>query len=381
MRVCLVGPTYPYRGGISHYTSLRAAEFGFGHEVKIVNFSRLYPSFLFPGRTQYDTSDSPLRVETDRIIDCLDPFSWYRAGSAAAAFRPDLTVFQWWHPFFGPAYRTVCGALRRGSDSPRVFLCHNVLPHESSVFDRMLIRVAFGGADAFLVQSNEDGENLKALRPEPTMAVNPLPVYDFFDAGRFDRGAARVKLGLEGPVILFFGYIRAYKGLADLIEAMPQIVERLPLTLLVVGEFYEARDAYDRRIRKLEIGKHIRIVDEYVPNEDVEIYFKASDLCVLPYRSATQSAIVQTAYGFSKPVVVTAVGGLPDVVDDGRTGYVVPAGDTRALADAVVRFFEEGAAGRMADNIRGEADRFSWRRCVDTLLELGSRVGKRVNKV
>jgi glycosyltransferase involved in cell wall biosynthesis len=378
MRICLVGPAYPYRGGIAHYTSLLAREFDADHDVKIVNFSRLYPSFLFPGKTQYDTSDSPLRVDTDRIIDCLNPVSWIRAGRTAAAFRPDLTVAQWWHPFFGPAYRTMCRSLRSRCATPVIFLCHNVLPHESSVFDRVLIKTAFGGADAFLVQSNEDGANLRTLRPEPVMAVNPLPIYDFFDAGRFDRESAREKLGLEGPVILFFGYIRGYKGLADLIEAMPHIVDRVPVTLLVVGEFYDKREPYDRRIEELSLGRNIRIVDEYVPNEDVEIYFKASDLCVLPYRSATQSAIVQTAYGFDKPVVVTAVGGLPDVVTDGETGFVVPRGDTRGLADAVVRFFGEDAGGRMSANIRAGADRFSWRRCAEKLVELAQEAGKRV---
>jgi glycosyltransferase involved in cell wall biosynthesis len=378
MKICLVGPTYPYRGGIAHYTSLLAKQFGLSHDVKVINFSRLYPSFLFPGKTQYDTSDSPLQVDTDRIIDCLNPLSWYCAGKAAADFESDLTVFQWWHPFFGPAYRMVCSAFKRRRHSPIIFLCHNVLPHESSVFDRMLIKTAFDGADAFLVQSNEDGENLQKLRDRPVMAVNPLPIYDFFDAGRYNRQSAREKLGLDGPVILFFGYIRGYKGLADLIEALPLVNERKPVTLLVVGEFYDKREPYDRRIGELSLQNNIRIVDEYVPNEDVEIYFKASDLCVLPYRSATQSAIVQTAYGFDKPVVVTAVGGLPDVVTDGKTGYVVPAGDTRAIADAVVRFFEEDAAGRMAENIRAESDRFSWKRCVDTLLSLGDEAGKRI---
>lgn len=374
MKICLVGPTYPYRGGIAHYTSLLAKQFESGHDVKIINFSRLYPSFLFPGKTQYDTSDSPLRVETDRIIDCLNPLSWFGAGKAAADFESDLTVFQWWHPFFSPAYRVICSTFKHRRKSPLVFLCHNVIPHESSVFDRMLIKTAFGGADAFLVQSSADGENLKKLRDQPVMEKNPHPIYDFFDAGRYDRESAREKLGLDGPVILFFGYIREYKGLADLIEALPRVVERKPVTLLVVGEFYDKREPYDRRIEELSLENNIRIVDQYVPNEDVEIYFKASDLCVLPYRLATQSGIVQTAYGFGKPVVVTAVGGLPDVVTDGKTGYVVPPGDTGALADAVVRFFEEGAAGRMADNIRADLDRFSWKRCVDVLLSLGERV-------
>jgi glycosyltransferase involved in cell wall biosynthesis len=378
MRVCLVGPAYPYRGGIAHYTSLLAREFGREHDVHTINFSRLYPSFLFPGKTQYDASDSPLRVETERLIDCLNPLSWISAGRAAAAFDPDLVVLQWWHPFFGPAYRTICSSFKRGCGAPAVFLCHNVLPHESSAVDRVLINIGLSKADAFLVQSKEDGKNLERIEKDPVMAVNPLPIYDFFDEGRYDRRAAREALGVDGPVILFFGYIRGYKGLRDLVEAFPKVLQRVRATLLVVGEFYEKREPYDERIAALAIGDHVRIVDEYVPNEDVEIYFKASDLVVLPYRTATQSAIVQTAFGFEKPVVVTAVGGLPDVVLDGVTGYVVPKGDIDALADAVVRFFDENQADRMASNIRADLDRFSWRKCAGTLTDLAARAaGKR----
>jgi glycosyltransferase involved in cell wall biosynthesis len=375
MRVSLVGPAYPYRGGIAHSNSKLAREFAAEHEVQVVNFTRLYPSFLFPGKTQFDESDSPLSVDSERIIDCLNPLTWYRAGRSVSRFNPDLIVYQWWQPFFGPAFRVVAAA--SGSHAPSVFICHNVLPHEASVFDRILIYVGFGAADAFLVQSREDGENLRRLRKDPTVAVNPLPIFDFFDANRFDRESARRALGVDGPVILFFGYVRPYKGLRVLIDAFPQVIRRVPATLLIVGEFYEKREPYDDRISGLSVGDRIRIVDEYVPNEDVEKYFKAADLVVLPYLSATQSAIVQTSYSFGKPVVVTRVGGLPDVVEDGKTGYLVPKEDPEALAGAIVRFFEEDAGATMADNIRAGLERFSWSRCTRTLVSLGEQVGKK----
>ncbi|MGD8414623.1 MAG: glycosyltransferase, partial [Candidatus Latescibacterota bacterium] len=188
MKVTLVGPAYPYRGGISHFNSVLAREFAREHDVQTINFTRLYPSLLFPGKTQYDDSQSPLRVDSERIIDSVNPITWFRAGRAIARFAPDLTVFQWWQPFFGPAYRTVASAASR---KPVVFLCHNVLPHESSIFDRLLIRIGLGAADAFLVQSREDGENLVRILDNPVMAVNPHPVYDFFDSNRFNRESAR----------------------------------------------------------------------------------------------------------------------------------------------------------------------------------------------
>jgi len=370
MKVTLVGPAYPYRGGIAHFNSILAREFAGEHDVQIVNFTRLYPSFMFPGRTQYDDSNSPLRVDSERIIDCVNPLTWIRAGRAISRFSPDLIVFQWWQPVFGPAYRTVSAA---ASSKPVVFLCHNVLPHESSVLDRMLIKIGLGAADAFLVQSREDGDNLVRIHKDPVMALNPHPIYDFFDGKRFDRESARRDLGLDGHVILFFGYIRRYKGLAVLIDAFAKVLSRLPVTLLIVGEFYDKREPYDERIAQASIASHVRIVDQYVPNEDVEKYFKAADLVVLPYMSATQSGIVQTSYSFGKPVVVTDVGGLPDVVTDGETGFVVPRNDPGALADAIVRFFEEDAGAEMADNIRAGLERFSWRRCAQTLVSLAER--------
>jgi glycosyltransferase involved in cell wall biosynthesis len=373
MKVTLVGPAYPYRGGIAHFNTSLAREFAKEHDVQVVNFTRLYPSFLFPGRTQYDESDSALRVDSERFIDCLNPTTWFRAGRSVSAFDPDLVVFQWWQPFFGPAYRVVAAASR--TRNPLVFLCHNVVPHESSVFDRLLTEIGFASADAFLVQSREDGDNLRRLRKNPVMAVSPHPIYDFFDGGRFDRESARRELALDGPVILFFGYIRPYKGLGLLLDGFARAVERVPATLLIVGEFYEKRAPYDDRISRLSIGERIRIIDQYVPNEEVEKYFKAADLVVLPYLSATQSGIVQTSYSFGKPVVVTRVGGLPDVVTDGKTGYVVAQNDPEALADAIVRFFDEDAGARMTDNIRAERDRFSWQRCVRTLASLGDQVG------
>lgn len=381
MRVCLVGPAYPYRGGIAHFTSMLAKEFEKEHEVLIVNFTRLYPSFLFPGKTQYDDSESPLRVESRRIIDSLNPYSFLQAGRTIVRYAPDFVVFQWWQPFFGPAFRVICSVIKRKLDSKIVFLCHNVLPHESSVFDRVLANIGLSRADAFLVQSNEDAQTLKRIKGSPVVGLNPHPVYDFFDENRFDRKTSRQKLGLDSPTLLFFGYVRGYKGLGVLLDAFALVRKRLDATLLVVGEFYDKKEPYDEKIAKLDLGKNVRIVDKYVPNEDVEMYFKASDLVVLPYLSATQSGIVQTAYSFEKPVVVTAVGGLPDVVEDGKTGYVVEPNDPVGLGDAILRFFDGKDGERMAGNIRAAADRFTWKHCTRVLAELGGMSGKGVENL
>jgi glycosyltransferase involved in cell wall biosynthesis len=375
MKVCLVGPAYPYRGGIAHFTSLLAREFAVSHDVLVINFKRLYPNILFPGKTQFDESGSPLEVASERIIDSLNPLSFYTAARTMAGRRPDLVVFQWWHPFFAFAYSTSAFLLKRFHETRRVFLCHNVLPHEASATDRLLIRIGFSQADAFLVQSEEDRANLERIKRRPRVEVHPHPIYDVFRRGEMSREQARQQLGIDGPMLLFFGYIRPYKGLPILLEAFARVLTRLPARLFIVGEFYEDKAPYLRLIERLSLNGRVTLVDRYVPNEEVELYFTACDLVVLPYLSATQSGIVQIAYGFDKPVVVTAVGGLPDVVDHGRTGMVVPPGDPKALAEAVVEFFEGDKAAEYSRGIQAVKGKFSWTRCVEKLVELGEAGG------
>lgn len=381
MNVCLVGPAHPYRGGIAHFTSLLAREFCKEHSVSVVNFKRLYPSFLFPGKTQFDDSASPLQVESARLIDTVNPFTFITTARFIARRKPDMVVFQWWHPFFAFAYACVAFLLRRMTESKIIFLCHNVLPHEASAFDRILIKIGFSFVDAFLVQSKEDQKNLHRLRKNAVSAFNPLPTYDVFNRGEITREQARETLGLEGRIILFFGLIRAYKGLKILLQAFAKSLQEIESTLLIVGEFYEDPRQYLSLMERLSIRDKVVLVDRYVPNEEVETYFRACDVVVLPYLSATQSAIVQIAYGFDKPVIVTQVGGLPDVVDEGVTGYLVPPGDPDSLAGAMVEFFTHGDADAFEKNIHAARDKFSWYRCVEKLLGLADPRGDRANSM
>jgi glycosyltransferase involved in cell wall biosynthesis len=370
MRICLLGPAYPYRGGISHFNQMLAAAMQAEHDVLIVSFSRLYPSLLFPGRTQYEERGARVRVDSRRLIDSINPLSWRRAARAVVDFRPDLVVVQWWHPFFAPAFRSIATRVRRGHRAPCVYLCHNVLPHESGRADRTVVRWGLARADACLVQSEEDRGKLRALLPRVPVAVHPHPMYTQFARGDMTREEARRRLQVGGRVLLFFGLVRAYKGLRTLLAAHARVAEALDATLLVVGEFYEDRKPYDALIASLGIAARTRVIDRYIPDDEVAVYFCAADLVVLPYKSATQSGITQAAFAFGRPVVVTAVGGLPDVVDDGVTGYVVPPENPAALADAIERFFATDAAARMERAIRAGADRFSWDGCARALIRL-----------
>lgn len=375
-RFCLIGPTYPYRGGISHYNTCLIKALAGAGEVRAINFKRLYPGFLFPGTTQLDESERPLTAASDRLIDSINPFSWIRAGVSAARGAPDLALVQWWHPFFAPSMFTVCAVLKLLRRVRVVFICHNVLPHERSIVDRCLAALAFSVADGFFVQSREDRDTLLRMRRKAPIVVHPHPIYDFFGTGSLSREEARERIGeAPGPLLLFFGYVRGYKGLSYLIEAMPAVRRRVPARLLVVGEFYDDPAPYTALVERLGLGDAVRFESRYVGNEEVEGFFAASDLVVLPYVSATQSGIVQIAVATSRPVVVTDVGGLPEAVAPEKTGFVVPPRDPAALAAAIVRFFEEGWSARMAPSFEAARERFAWSAMVEAIDGLARRMG------
>jgi len=375
--VAVLGPFHPYRGGIAHHTTLLARALAESHPVFGVNFTRLYPGFLFPGRTQYDDSTSPLQadgVRVVRLLDSIGPHTWWRAAAAVRESGARLLVLQWWHPFFAPAYASVARRLRRAGVRV-IALCHNVLPHEASRLDGALARLGLGAADGFILQSEPDRAGLERLLPGRPFVVTPHPAYTFFASGTTGRDAARQQLGLDGQVVLFFGLVRAYKGLDVLLRALALARQRRPLHLVVAGEFYQDRAPYEALLDELRIRDAVTLTDRYIPNEHVEAYFKACDVVVLPYRSATQSGIVQIALSFERPVIVTAVGGLPEAVRPGETGLVVAPEDPEAMAAALLHFFDADLAASMRPHLQHAAAAFSWDRMREAVHELAVRLG------
>ena len=368
MKVILVGPSYPYRGGISHYNTRLYNEFiKKGHGCSILNFKRMYPSIFFPGKTQFDESDHVFEAPSDRLLDSINPLSWQAAGSFIRSKNPDAVIFHWWHPFFGPSYNSILKKL--GNSTTRIFICHNVRPHEESLLDRLLSSPAFKNVDRFLVHSEEDKVNLLEMYPDAVLKKNFHPVYDIFENGMKKREQNRNEK--KPPFnILFFGYIRKYKGLEYLIKAMPKILNEVDVRLTIAGEFYDEKEPYLDLIEEHGISKKINIIDKYIPNEEVEDYFMKTDLVVIPYNSATQSGIVQISYSFDVPVVVTRVGGLPEVVRDGETGYIVEPGSSSAVAYAVIEFFKNNKAEVFKNNIAKQKHLFSWSNLVETLESL-----------
>lgn len=369
MRIALVGLTHPFRGGISHYTTLLAQALRTRHEVRFFALSRQYPSLLFPGKTQIDESEASLEVEHEACLDSVNPITWWTTGRKIAKWKPDLVIYSWWHPFFAPCFGTVARVARRFSGTKNLFICHNAIPHERSAVDMSLLRYAFGSGQAFITHSNEDRDNLRKLRPDAVVHQNPHPTYMIFAPEELPEAeSAKAKLSLSDKrVLLFFGFIREYKGLAHLLDAVAQLDPAEGYHLLVVGEFYQDRSVYAEKLATLEKRGMVTVVDRYVANEEVPDFYLASDVLMVPYLSATQSGVIQIAYGLLRPVIATTVGGLPEVVADGETGYLVPPADPEAIAGAVRRFYAERERKDFTGRIARENEKYSWERMLDTI--------------
>ncbi len=356
---------------MAQYTSILYKRFRErNHQINVITFKRQYPKLLFPGKTQLDMSqDESLKIETDPMLDSIGPWTWFRAYKKVQCFQPNLVIFQYWMPFFAPCFGSIGLLTRRFTNTKILYLCHNVIPHERHPGDLTLARFALRQADFFIVQSDVVKRELLQLLPHANYKVVPHPVYEIFGQP-MDKREAKKQLNIEAEnVLLFFGYIRAYKGLDLLLEAMPDIIKTVDLKLLVVGEFYDDENKYRQMLDYLQINEHVHIVSDFVPNETVNLYFSASDVVVLPYKSATQSGIVQIAYNLNKPCIVTDVGGLSEVVIHDHTGYVVEPNAPEELAKAVARFYAEDKQGEFSENVKREKEKYSWDNMVKAIEE------------
>jgi glycosyltransferase involved in cell wall biosynthesis len=299
-------------------------------------------------------------------LDSINPFTWFATVSRIRKSSPDVVVLQWWVPFWALAWMTIVWLIRRYTEAKVVFISHNVMPHEASRLDRVLARQVLGLGDVTIVHSEQDHKKLLDLLPRAQVHVAPHPTYRVFAENAPTTGQARRELGLDGetPVILFFGFVRPYKGLQYLIEALPLVLADLDVHLLIAGEFWDGVQRYREQIQSLHLEDHVTLVDEYVSNERVGMYFAGADLVALPYVDATQSGIVQMAFGFGVPVLTTDVGGLGEAVQDGVTGLLVRSRDSQALASAIRRYFKDRLGPGMRANIKADEDRFAWEKMV-----------------
>ncbi|TPG66758.1 glycosyltransferase [Hymenobacter nivis] len=363
MRVVIIGPAYPLRGGLATYNERLARAFrAAGDEVRIVTFSLQYPDFLFPGQTQFSTEPGPPDLDIEVSLNSVNPLSWWAVGQRLRRERPDLVVFRFWLPFMGPALGTVARLARGNGHTRVVAITDNVIPHEKRPGDGPLTRYFLSACDGFVTMSRAVLADLQRLGfGRKPAQYRPHPLYDNFGPPK-PKAEALAALGLPADVgyLLFFGFIRAYKGLDVLLEAWadPRL-RALPVKLLIAGEFYEDAAPYEALIKKHNLESRIVRATDFIPNEQVANYFCAADMVVQPYKHATQSGVSQVAYHFGRPMLVTDVGGLAELIPDGVVGYVVPP-TPGALADALVDFYANHREEAFAAGVRQEAKKFSW---------------------
>jgi len=366
-RLALLGPVHPWRGGLAQYLQLLGEALEAHAEVRAVTFTRQYPEFLFPGTSQLDPGAPRPRFPTEALLDSIAPWSWRRTAAHLERFAPGAVVLKWWMPFFAPSFASSVGPLRRRGTRV-VLVCDNLLPHEPKFYDAAFTAWMMRNSDGYLVMSDSVERDLDRLKPGAPRRRVPHPFYAQFDRGRWTRESARASLGLEGDVALFFGYVRAYKGLDTLLRAWRRVrAERPGATLVVAGEFYERPEAYEALAR--EAGG-VRLLNRYIPDDEVEALFRAADVTVLPYRSGTQSGVTHVAYALGSPVIATRVGGITETVHEGETGLTCPPEDPEALAGVLVRFFAEGLRERMAGPIAALRAAHSWEALARSTVDL-----------
>jgi glycosyltransferase involved in cell wall biosynthesis len=374
-RIILVGPAYPLRGGIAHFNesfcrSLMAA----GCEAEILSFYMQYPDVLFPGKSQKSSGKAPADLKIHNLLSSINPLSWRNAARKIVRMKPDMVVIRFWLPFMGPALGSLARALQKKGIKV-VGLVDNAIPHEARPMDKALSNWFFKHCDAFFTLSGSVASDLQRLAPGKPVETSPHPLYDVFGQA-VSKDEARKNLGLnpDRRYLLFFGFVRAYKGLDLLLDAMgDDRVRELNLRLIVAGEFYESREKYDELIEGLELTENIEIRSDYIPDEDVKYYFCASNLVAQTYKSATQSGVTQIAYHFNRPMLVTDVGGLAEIVPDGKVGYVTPK-EPKAIAEAIVRFFEENREDEFSKEAERRKSRFSWEHFTQKFLSFAEKL-------
>jgi glycosyltransferase involved in cell wall biosynthesis len=368
-RIVLIGPTYPFRGGIAHYTTLLSRHLRVSHETLLISFVRQYPRWLFPGQSDRDPTRRPLQTEAEYLLDPVNPLTWVRTLKRVRQWQPDIVVMQWWHSFWAPLWAFMARGVKRLPIKPKLlFICHNVVPHERRPWDGMALRLALAPGDGFITHSQPEAHQLRRLFPGGRVEVAHLPTYASLGEGELVD--LPFELPQDRPLILFFGFVRRYKGLDVLLEALPEVLANQPVHLLVVGEFWQNDKSYLEQVRQLDLETAVTLVNAYIPDEELVACIRAADVVVLPYRSATQSAAVQLAFGLGKPVITTNVGGLSEVVEHGRTGLVVPSEEPKALAKSINRYFSDCLAPKFASEIRSRNENYSWQKFEECLLRL-----------
>jgi D-inositol-3-phosphate glycosyltransferase len=385
-KVLLIGPAHPLRGGLATFNERLIREYRrMGDDASIYTFSLQYPGFLFPGKTQYSTEPAPADLPIFIKVNSINPVNWIRVGRELKKIRPDIVIVKFWIPFMAPCFGTICRIIRRNGHTKIISILDNIIPHEKRPGDRLLARYWINSVDGFIAMSASVCDDLQTFltrthTPKLTL-ITPHPLYDSFGEP-VDKEEAKRRLGLDPQYryVLFFGFIRDYKGLDLLLKAFADTrLHDMPVKLLVAGEFYTDPLPYRALVKDLKLQDKVVMSNDFIPDSQVVNYFCAADLVAQPYKSATQSGVSQIAYHFDKPMVITDVGGLAELVPNGKVGYVVKP-EEQAIAGAIVDFFVKDKEKEFSENAAIEKQKYSWEKMVSAISMLVEGIEKNNDK-
>ncbi len=370
-KIVIIGSAHPFRGGLAAYNERLAREFlSQGDEVQVETFSLQYPSFLFPGKTQYASWPAPDDLKINVTINSINLFNWLKVGRRLRKQKPDLVIIKFWLPFMGPCFGTIARIIKRNRHTRVISILDNIIPHEHRPGDRILTKYFVKPVDGFVAMSKSVMADIDHFDTKKPRKLCPHPLFDNFGKP-VSREDALQSLSLDPATryFLFFGFIRDYKGLDLLLQAFADSrLAAMPVKLIVAGEFYSDPKPYHNLIENLNLKERVILRTNFIPDSEVARYFCAADIIVQPYKSATQSGVTQIAYHFEKPMLVTNTGGLPEIVPHGKVGYVVEP-EPKAISDALTDFIQNQRYDEYSGNARIEKNNYSWDRMVKTILE------------
>lgn len=367
MKITMLSAMYPYRGGIAQFSANIYRELERqNHEIQAVTFKRQYPDFLFPGETQFVLeNDNADPIPTERLLDTINPFTYWSTAKKIRSFQPDLLLSRYWMPFFAPSLGTVAGNML--PNTKRISILDNVIPHEKRFFDGPFNRYFLKRYDGFVVMSDSVLKDLLSIKPDARYLRIDHPLYDHFGAAVSKENACS-KLGLDPSKkqVLFFGFIRDYKGLDLLLEATAGLPD--DYSVIVAGEVYGSFDKYQEQIDRLGISSKVKLFNHYISDHDVPLFFSAADVCILPYKSATQSGITSIAMHFALPIIATDTGGLKELIHHNKTGLIVERPDSMLIRQAIVEYFDKGMKQSFSEALEKEKGEHSWSNFVTKLI-------------
>ena len=377
MKIVILGTSWPYRGGLATFNERLARQFAEeGHEVELWTFTLQYPSFLFPGKTQYTSESAPKGIVTRRVLNSCNPFNWVRVGKAVRKAAPDMLICCYWMAFFAPAYSVVSRIAKKNGKTRCLALVHNMIPHEPSILDKLFAPSFVRSQDGFVALSESVVKDIEKVegsksKVKRSKTFSPHPIYDHYGERMTKAEAAEaLDLPADKNYMLFFGLVRAYKGLDLLLEAFGKIKDELPeLRLIIAGEFYEDEEKYRSQIAQLGLTDRVIVRNEFIPDGDLRKYFGVADLIVQPYKTATQSGVTQVAFHFEKPMLVTNVGGLGEIVHDHKMGYAC-APTSEAIAEDLRDYFTHKRQADYTAYLQKEKTKYAWSNMTAAFLKI-----------